>query len=213
MQRADRLDRPVTPKWPGGRRPRCGRAMTKNRPASHRRLEIKVSQGCQMPFPVGKGRLAAGARSSALANAWRSFPTPIRPSPASRAMHGPGRCPAHERAAPAPPPCRRRGSGHVGRADLQERPRPRPQVLLGKRPSLRDAGTEAPKRQRRACRPPRPRGTAAQSRAVPSIGSPFRFSCIVSALPGPFPPRPGSGAARRQPRRGHGRAQAMKECT
>ena len=50
MQRARRLGRPVTTKWPGGRMQRRGRATTNEPTCIRRRLEIKVFQGCQMPF-------------------------------------------------------------------------------------------------------------------------------------------------------------------
>jgi len=185
MQRARRPGRPVTTKWPGGRMQRRGRATTQEPTCPGCRSGDKGFPRLPEAIPRRVWQLAAGARSFAIANAWRSFPTPIRPCPASRANpHGPGRCPAHERAAPAPPPCRRRGSGRVGRADLQERPRPRPQVLLGKRPSHRDAWTKAPERQRRARHPPRTPGHGGAVQGGSFLRFPFRFSCIVDALPG-----------------------------
>ena len=54
MQRARRLGRPVTTKWPGGGMQRRGRATTNEPTCIQRRLEIKVFQGGQRLFRQGK---------------------------------------------------------------------------------------------------------------------------------------------------------------
>ena len=176
MQRARRLDRPVTTKWPGGRMQRRGRATTNEPTCIRRRLEIKVFQGCQTLFPDGKQQLAAGVRSIAIATHGVRFPPPPHPAPprgrvrtalaAARRVFAPRR--RHRpalvlRAGTAGARTCRSGvrrdrrwpSGNV------RRPAPRGKSLT-------------PKRQRCSSRPPRSRGTAGSpGRFLPSVQSSF----------------------------------------
>ena len=81
MQRARRLGRPVTTKWPSGRRQRRGRATTNEPTCIRRRLEIKVFQGRQTQFPDGNRSWQPVSDPFAFATHGVRFPPPHDPFP------------------------------------------------------------------------------------------------------------------------------------
>lgn len=177
MQRARRLGRPVTTKWPGGRMQGRGRATTNEPTCIRRRLEIKVFQGCQTLSPHGRQQLAAGVRSFAFATHGVRFPPPPHPVPprgrvrTALAAARRRRAPRRRRRRPGLAPSRGPGGAGICRSGVRrdrrwpsgnaDRPAPR-----GKRLT--------PKRQRCSSRTPRSRGTAGSpGRFLPSVQSSF----------------------------------------
>ena len=202
MQRARRLDRPVTTKWPGGRMQRRGRATT-NDPTC---IVCREDKG----FPkAARGRIPRGIRAGdrrqdfAFATHGVRFPPPPDPAPLRgrdrTALAGAQRIPAlrrHHRPALASRPglpgariCRSgRGRDRRWTSGNIEHPAPRGKSLT-------------PKRQRCSRRPPLP-GHGEQSRAVPSIGSVFVSRASLARSHRSCRHRPDRSAVRRPPRAG-----------
>ena len=175
MQRARRLGRPVTTKWPGGGMQRRGRA-TINEPTC-----ISTQAGDKRFFKVARRfsrqterQLAAGVRSFAFATHGVRFPPPPDPAPLRgrdrTALADAWRIPApRRRHRPALAPCPGPPGARICRSG-RGRDRRWPSGNIGRPAPRRESLT--PKRQRCPRRPSLARHDG-QSRAVPSIGSVF----------------------------------------